>query len=171
MEIVDYEAGQTIFAEGESGRHCFRLVSGLVEIRLRNVESGEETALVRIRPGEGPGLLGLNALWDQPYAFSAVAIEATTCTRHPAEDAADLLRAEPEWLQASHDNNLSQIDYFVAQYPDAGFCRSSALRRLSNEALIDLLRDEPDAALAYLRMLGGHLDDIHREVRRIIDES
>lgn len=68
-----YQAGQTVFKEGESASRAFLVESGTVEIR-KNID-GQEVVLGTVERG---GIFGEMALIDnQPRMASAVAAEET----------------------------------------------------------------------------------------------
>lgn len=97
MKEVRFEAGETIFAEGDPSDHCYRIRSGAVEIRLRVpgvMKRGRSETIATCGPGE---LIGEMSVIDQaPRSASAVAVEATVCEAFTADEVLHLLETNPE---------------------------------------------------------------------------
>ncbi len=97
MKEVRFEAGETIFAEGNPSDHCFRIRSGKVDIRLGVpgvMKRGRSETIATCGPGE---LIGEMSVIDQaPRSATAVAVEATVCEAFTAEEVLHLLETNPE---------------------------------------------------------------------------
>lgn len=88
-----FEAGQTIFEQGEACQAVYLIRSGAVELSIAD-DRGRKHVLRVAYPGE---LLGLPAaLSSQPYSKSAVASEATMLQRIRIEHFLTFLQSHPE---------------------------------------------------------------------------
>ena len=96
MREVRFGAGETIFSEGDPSDHCYKIVSGTVEIRLTVpgvMRRGRSEAIASCGPGE---LIGEMSLLDRTSrSASAVAVEPTVCLSYSAEEFVDLLESDP----------------------------------------------------------------------------
>jgi CRP-like cAMP-binding protein len=72
-----FEAGETVFTEGEPGIGVFVVTSGTFELRHPSHE-GESTLEATLQPGAVFGLTSL--LDDEPRQVSAVALTAGSCS-------------------------------------------------------------------------------------------
>lgn len=97
MHEVQFREGEVIFSEGDPGDHCYRIISGKVEIRLnvRGVlKRGQKDVLGTCGAGEFFGDMSVMA--GGPRSASAVAVEPTRCTAYTAEEILDTLQNEPQ---------------------------------------------------------------------------
>jgi len=94
---AEFAPGETIFSEGDPGHHCYQIVAGLVEIRLRRRGFGhrdEHEVVARLGPGEVFGEMSI--IDDAPRSATAVAVERTVCAHYPAEELLELFTTDPE---------------------------------------------------------------------------
>lgn len=101
MREIRFRAGETIFSEGDPSDHCYKIVSGAVEIRLALpgvMRRGRSEAVATCGPGE---LIGEMSLLDRTTrSASAVAVEPTVCLSYTAEEFVDLLESDPREAMA-----------------------------------------------------------------------
>ncbi len=83
-----YEAGATLFNEGDPNSGAFMVVEGLVEIRKGRALDGVRT------PGEGFGELGLAE--GEPHTFTAIATEPSLVLNVSNETLFDTMLDYPE---------------------------------------------------------------------------
>jgi CRP-like cAMP-binding protein len=97
MREVRFEAGETIFAEGDPSEHCYRIRSGSVEIRLRVpgvMKRGRSETIATCGPGE---LIGEMSVIDAaPRSATAVAVAPTVCETFTADEILNLLEHDPQ---------------------------------------------------------------------------
>lgn len=94
---VTFAPGDTIFSEGDPGTHCFQVVSGQVEIRLRRrgwSRAGDHQVVATLGPGDVFGEMSI--IDDSPRSASAVAVEETICASYPADEVLELLTSDPD---------------------------------------------------------------------------
>jgi CRP-like cAMP-binding protein len=97
MREVKFEAGETIFAEGDPSNNCYRIRSGSVEIRLRIpavMKRGRSETIATCGPGE---LIGEMSVIDAaPRSATAVAVTPTVCDSFTADEILNLLEHDPQ---------------------------------------------------------------------------
>ncbi len=97
MREVRFDAGETIFAEGDPSEHCYRIRSGSVEIRLRVpgvMKRGRSETIATCGPGE---LIGEMSVIDAaPRSATAVAVAPTVCETFTADEILNLLEHDPQ---------------------------------------------------------------------------
>lgn len=97
MRQVRFREGETIFSEGDPSEHCYKIVSGAVEIRLNVpgvMRRGRSETIARCGPGD---LIGEMSLIDRTSrSATAVAVEPTLCAAYSAEEFVDLLESDPK---------------------------------------------------------------------------
>jgi CRP/FNR family transcriptional regulator, cyclic AMP receptor protein len=92
-----FEKAQTIFVQDEGGERFFIVADGVVKLLVRS-RSGEFIELVR---HGRPAVLGELAVLDEgPRSASAEAVERTTLLSLTRGELFDVLRAEPEVVEA-----------------------------------------------------------------------
>ncbi len=97
MKQINFREGETIFFEGDTGEHCFKIISGRVEIRLNipGVLKRDQTKTIATC-GAGE-LIGEMSLIDKaPRSASAVAIEPTVCVAYSSDEILDVLQNDPQ---------------------------------------------------------------------------
>ena len=101
MREVRFSAGETIFSQGDPSDHCYKIVSGAVEIRLDLpgvMRRRRSAAIASCGPGD---LIGEMSLLDRASrSASAVAVEPTICLSYTAEEFVDLLESDPQEAMA-----------------------------------------------------------------------
>lgn len=97
MKEVRFQAGETIFAEGDPSDHCFRIRSGSVEIRLNIsgvMKRGRSQVIATCGPGEFIG--EMSVIDAAPRSATAVAITPTVCEAFTGDEMLDLLEHNPQ---------------------------------------------------------------------------
>lgn len=90
---VDWEAGTTVFEEGDRGDACYIISSGRVKV-MRRLADGQRITLAQVGHG---GLVGELALFaGDRRAASLEAIEPTTAVAIGADDLMAILRGDAE---------------------------------------------------------------------------
>jgi CRP-like cAMP-binding protein len=140
MGIIELAPGQTLFREGATSRHIYRVISGEIEVSRG---SGDRAAVLgRVRPGSFVGEMG--ALVSAPRTGTARAVSSTALRRYRRREFLAEVVRDPE-LTAQVLNALSlrtraQVE-FLRGAP-AAQKRRSLFRRLI-EALRSLLKRAP----------------------------
>ena len=96
MQKVQFKRGETIFTEGEPSVLCYKILSGSVEILLKDpsgAASGNSASVAVCGPGEIIGEMGV--IEDGPRSASAVATETTVCMSYAQDEIISLLTDEP----------------------------------------------------------------------------
>jgi CRP/FNR family transcriptional regulator len=94
--LVEFERGDTIFAEGDDADSMVYLVDGRVKV-FKSSTAGKEIILAIFGAGDQ---LGAVAVYENmPYPVSSVAIEHTTCVRVPRREWLALLEEHPELVR------------------------------------------------------------------------
>ena len=141
MREVRFDAGETIFAEGDPSEHCYRIRSGRVEIRLRVpgvMKRGRSETIATCGPGE---LIGEMSVIDAaPRSATAVAVAPTVCETFTADEILNLL--EPA-ARLDLDDGLAELER-IAQ----------TLLDVDTEPVVDAAIDELDR------------EDVHADERR-----
>jgi CRP-like cAMP-binding protein len=92
MRQILFEAGQTIFSEGEPSTYTYRIVAGSVDIVVRGRESPERR-IASLGPDEVFGEMGI--IDPAPRSATAVAREPTACVAYTAEEVIELMSSDP----------------------------------------------------------------------------
>ena len=87
-----YRRNQILFFEGGMAQHLFALHSGLVKM-VKSLDNKKDRITGVLFPGE---LFGLEALTDESYPITAVALRDCEICAAPREDFATYLRTNPE---------------------------------------------------------------------------
>lgn len=96
MQKVQFEKDETIFSEGEPSVLCYKILSGSVEIFLKDpsdADSGNLASVAICGPGEIIGEMGV--IENAPRSASAVATETTVCMSYAQDEIISLLTDEP----------------------------------------------------------------------------
>ena len=97
MREVHYEAGETIVREGDPSNYCYHILSGSVEIRLKQVgvaSAARQMDLDELVEGE---VFGEMSIIDQgPHSATVVAKTPTTCAAYTRDEFLELLRQNPD---------------------------------------------------------------------------
>jgi CRP-like cAMP-binding protein len=101
MQEVRFSKGETIFLEGDPSTHCYKIISGAVDIILNvpgMLRRHETEKIATCGPGE---IIGEMSVIDgSPRSASAVAAEPTVCTSFTSEEIIDLLQNNPKEAMA-----------------------------------------------------------------------
>ena len=93
MRRREFAPQQTIVREGGPGDAAFVIVSGLVAVRHKDVDSGVEFLLAELGPGQMFGEMAL--ITGKPRTATVVALEPTTCSVLERADFDRALAAHP----------------------------------------------------------------------------
>jgi len=97
MSRIEFAPGEVIFRQGDPSTHCYRVISGRVEIRIDvpgAMRRGRSTAIATSGRGD---LIGDMSLIDNaPRSATAVALERTVCESYSAAAFLRMLEAEPD---------------------------------------------------------------------------
>jgi CRP-like cAMP-binding protein len=97
MQKVRFREGETIFSEGDQGTHCYKILSGKVEIILNIpdlLKPGQTETIATCGAGE---IIGEISVIDKgPRSASAVAIEPTLCKSYTSDEIISLLEDDPQ---------------------------------------------------------------------------
>lgn len=92
MRHIVFEAGETIFSEGDPSEQMFRITAGSVDIIVTN-RDGEETRVASLGPDEVFGEMGI--IDPGPRSATAVAREQTGCDVYTTDEVMALMTSEP----------------------------------------------------------------------------
>ena len=92
MQNIVFEAGQTIFSEGDPSTHTYKILAGSVDIVIRGRE-GDERRVASIGPDEVFGEMGI--INPGPRSATAIAREQTACAAYTADEVIALMSSEP----------------------------------------------------------------------------
>jgi CRP-like cAMP-binding protein len=97
MQEVRFRKGETIFAEGDSSEHCYKIVSGKVEIfvAIRGVLKRGRTETIAIC-GAGDIIGEMSVIDGGVRSASAIATEPTVCMAFTAKEILDVLQNDPQ---------------------------------------------------------------------------
>ena len=96
MQTVRFKSGETIFNEGDPSDHCYKIVSGRVEIQLDvpgTMKRGRRQTVATCGPGEVIG--EMSAIEKGPRSASAIAVEPTECNSYTADEILHALAGDP----------------------------------------------------------------------------
>ncbi len=97
MHEVQFDEGEVIFSEGDPGEHCYKIISGKVDIvmNVRGVlKRGQREVLGTCGPGEFFGDMSIMA--GGPRSATALAVEPTRCTAYSAKEILDVLQSDSQ---------------------------------------------------------------------------
>ncbi|MEM7177236.1 MAG: cyclic nucleotide-binding domain-containing protein [Pseudomonadota bacterium] len=101
MQNVLFEAGQTIFSEGDPSTHTYRIQAGSVDIVILG-HDGDQRRIASLGPDEIFGEMGI--IDPAPRSATAIAREPTACEVYTADEVIDLMSNDPEkaidWLRS-----------------------------------------------------------------------
>jgi CRP-like cAMP-binding protein len=101
MLRVDFREGETISHAGDPGTHCYRIVSGKVQVSIALtgvMRRNKKTAIATCGPGEFIGEMSL--LIGSLRSATLTAIEDTTCEAFTISELTDLLESNPKEAMA-----------------------------------------------------------------------
>ncbi|MEM8625020.1 MAG: cyclic nucleotide-binding domain-containing protein [Pseudomonadota bacterium] len=98
MQKVTFRPEEIIFREGDPGEHCYRIVSGSVEIRLRRFSAhgqpGDGELVATLGPGE---IFGEMSMVDPgPRSATALSTGLTLCEAYTGDEVLELLETDPQ---------------------------------------------------------------------------
>ena len=96
VQKLHFPAGETIFSEGDPSDHCYKIVSGKVEISLDipgTIKRNRKKAVATCGPGEVIG--EMSVIEKGPRSASAVALEFTVCLAYSEEEILGALQNDP----------------------------------------------------------------------------
>lgn len=92
MRTVLFEAGQTIFSQGDPSTFTYHILAGSVDIVIAGPD-GVEKRIASIGPEEVFGEMGI--IDPAPRSATAIAREATACEAYTAEEVVALMSSDP----------------------------------------------------------------------------
>lgn len=92
MRTVLFEAGQTIFSQGDPSTFTYHILAGSVDIVVSG-RAGVEKRIASIGPGEVFGEMGI--IDPAPRSATAIAREQTACEAYTAEEIVELMSSDP----------------------------------------------------------------------------
>jgi len=92
MQHLLFEAGQTIFSEGEASLLTYRILAGSVDITVRRGD-GSQKRIAALGPDEIFGEMGI--IDEGPRSATATAREQTACQAYAADEVLALLASNP----------------------------------------------------------------------------
>lgn len=96
MHQVRFREGEVIFTEGDAGDHCYKIVSGKVDIsiNLRGLLTrNRRETIATCGPGEFIGEMSLIA--GGPRSASATAVAPTVCMAYTSDEILGALQRDP----------------------------------------------------------------------------
>ena len=101
MHEVQFSKGEAIFTEGDMSTHCFKIVSGKVNINLNLpglMKHGRSETIATCGAGD---IIGEMSVIDQgSRSATAVAVELTVCMSYTADEIINLLENDPKEAMA-----------------------------------------------------------------------
>ena len=101
MQEIRFRKGETVFSEGDPSTHCYKIISGKIDITLNipgMLKRGRTETISTCCPGE---LIGEMSVIDEgPRSASAVAIEPTVCMAFTSQEIINLLENDPQEAMA-----------------------------------------------------------------------
>ena len=96
MQKVSFEKDEIIFNEGEPSVHCYKILSGSVEILLPDPSAPDSDTLISVAVcGAGEIIGEMGVIEDAPRSATARALEKTVCISYEADEIISLLVDEP----------------------------------------------------------------------------
>lgn len=92
MQNVVFEAGQTIFSQGDESTHTYRVLAGSVDIVIL-AQDGAERRVASVGPEEVFGEMGI--IDPAPRSATAIAREQTACVKYTADEVINLMSSDP----------------------------------------------------------------------------
>jgi CRP-like cAMP-binding protein len=92
MRTVLFEAGQTIFSQGDPSTYTYHILAGSVDIVIAG-RDGVEKRIASIGPEEVFGEMGV--IDSAPRSATAIAREPTACEAYTAEEIVELMSSDP----------------------------------------------------------------------------
>lgn len=97
MSRIEFAPGEVIFHQGDPSTHCYRILSGRVEIRVDvhgAMHRGRSAAIAV--SGRGDMIGDMSMIDNAPRSATAVALEPTVCESYSADAFTRLLESEPD---------------------------------------------------------------------------
>lgn len=97
MHEVRFREGEVIFSEGDIGEHCYKVLSGRVDIVVKVpgvMRRGKTEKIASCGPGEFIGEMSL--IVGGPRSATAVTSEPTLCRAYSSAEILDLLQGDPQ---------------------------------------------------------------------------
>jgi signal-transduction protein with cAMP-binding, CBS, and nucleotidyltransferase domain len=97
MHEVRFRKDEVIFSEGDTGEHCYKILSGKVEIVVKVpgvMRRGQKEKIATCGPGEFIGEMSL--IVGGPRSATAVSAEPTVCRAYSADEILGLLQGDPQ---------------------------------------------------------------------------
>jgi CRP-like cAMP-binding protein len=111
---LNLEAGQLLFAQGDSGGDLYFIESGLIEIFIN--KKGQDIVLSQMGVGEIIGVMTL--LTAEPRLAAARAVEPTVVKKIPRKAVASLIASFPKWLNIVMKEFTARINEMNRRYSE-----------------------------------------------------
>lgn len=92
MARIVFDAGETIFEQGDASDKCYRVLAGSVDIIIAG-HDGQEKRIASLGADEVFGEMGI--IDPAPRSATAIAREPTACDVLSAEEVIDLMSSDP----------------------------------------------------------------------------
>ena len=93
---LEFDAGATIFNEGDASDLCYQIFSGRVQIVIK--AGKRDKVVAELGPGEVFGEMGI--IDDGPRSAAAVAVQDTVCIGYAPDDILDQIESNPATMVA-----------------------------------------------------------------------
>lgn len=93
MATIVFEAGETIFEQGDGSDQSYRILAGSVDIVILG-NDGAEKRIASLGPQEVFGEMGI--IDPAPRSATAIAREPTACEVLSADEVIDLMSSDPQ---------------------------------------------------------------------------
>lgn len=97
MKYVLFDAGQTVFSQGDDSTHTYQIEAGSVDIVITG-KDGAERQVATLGPGEVFGEMGI--IDPAPRSATAIAREETACNIFAADEVVEMMSNDPAQAMA-----------------------------------------------------------------------
>lgn len=167
IDDLVYQAGHSLYQEGEAAVGVFTLRSGLIKL-VRSTPDGRQRVLRVLRPGD---VAGLEALATSRYDSEAIALTEVSVCRIPSDVIHRLAQNSPrlhwrllqKWQQAlkEADDWLAALNFGSARQRVANFILK--MRHATDPTVVTLFSREDMGAMMDLK-----LETVSREVSALV---
>ena len=166
--VKTFAAGSALFATGDDGAHCYRIISGRVEITSGATGDGDAEPLV-CEAGEIVG--EMSAIGGGAHTASAIALETVTCVAYTADEIARLLETDIDEAtgyvrtlsrRIRRSSRRMMLDIIGQRGDRAGTGGVISLEPAismvcSVEEILSVLENNPEEAMRFVRTLVANL--------------
>jgi len=140
IDNLRYKNGTLLYNQGDSGKTVFSIRKGLLKL-TQTLEDGSQRIVRLLGPG---ALAGLEALLDEPYRHTVIALEEVDVCRITTGTLLQLETEKPwlsERVMQHWEQHLESADRWISEL-SSGTVRSRSLHLL--ELLLELIGDRND---------------------------